>query len=154
MRKRSPYRPRPALNNNLLYILTGNLPVTDAAETVTRVKVANHGAMDSLVKGKGTGTDIVALGHMLTTAEALAKHNLGRDWLPELTEAREALNRLTMRSGNFVMKADEIKALNLAIEVHDAQLENCTIKQLEDAIIAAKNAIRHNHAVKELLALS
>lgn len=149
MRKRSSYRQRPALNNNLLYILTGNLPVTAAAETVTRVKVANHGAIDSLVKGKGTGTDIVALGHMLTTAEALAKHNLGRDWLPELTAAREALDDLTMRSGNFVMRASEITALNIALEVHDAQLENCTIKQLEDAIKAAKNAIRHKHKVKE-----
>ena len=147
MRKRSSYRQRPALNNNLLYILTGNLPVTAAAETVTRVKVANHGAIDSLVKGKGTGTDIVALGHMLTTAEALAKHNLGRDWLPELTAAREALDDLTMRSGNFVMRASEITALNIALEVHDAQLENCTIKQLEDAIKAAKNAIRHKHEV-------
>jgi len=149
MRKRSSYRPRHALNNNLLYILTGNLPVTAAAETVTRVKVANHGAMDSLVKGKGTGTDIVALGHMLTTAEALAKHNLGRDWLPELAAARAALHDLTMRSGNFVMRAAEITALNLALEIHDAQLENCTIKQLEDAIHAAKNAIRHKHKVKE-----
>jgi hypothetical protein len=137
------------LNNNLLYILTGNLPVTVAAETVTRVKVANHSAMDSLVKGKGTGTDIVALGHMLTTAEALAKHNLGRDWLPELSAARDALDDLTMRSGNFVMRASEITALNLAVEIHDAQLENCTIKQLEDAIKAAKNAIRCNHRVAE-----
>lgn len=137
------------MNNNLLYILTGNLPVTVAAETVTRVKVANHSAMDSLVKGKGTGTDIVALGHMLTTAEALAKHNLGRDWLPELSAARDALDDLTMRSGNFVMRASEITALNLAVEIHDAQLENCTIKQLEDAIKAAKNAIRCNHRVAE-----
>jgi hypothetical protein len=149
VRKRSSYRPRPTLNNNLLYILTGNLPVTVAAETVTRVKVANHSAMDSLVKGKGTGTDIVALGHMLTTAEALAKHNLGRDWLPELSAARDALDDLTMRSGNFVMRASEITALNLAVEIHDAQLENCTIKQLEDAIKAAKNAIRCNHRVAE-----
>jgi hypothetical protein len=151
MRKRSSYRPKPALNNNLLYILTGNLLVTTATETITRVKVANHGAMDSLVKGKGTGTDIVALGHMLTTAEALAKHNLGRDWLPELTAARDALNDLTIRSGNFVMRANEIKALNIAIEVHDAQLENCTIKQLEDAIHAAKNAIRHKHEVPMMI---
>jgi len=151
MRKRSSYRPRPALNNNLLYILTGNLPVTAAAETVTRVKVANHGAMDSLVKGKGTGTDIVALGHMLTTAKALAVHDIGWDWIEEIKRAEDALDDLTMRSGNFVMRASEITALNLAIEIHDAQLESCTIKQLEDAIKAAKNAIQHNHAVKEVV---
>ena len=147
MRKRSSYRPRPVVNDNMFYILSGNLPATAAATTIARIKVANHGAMDSLTKGKGTKADVIALGHMLTTAEALARHNLGRDWLPELAEARKALSDLTMRSGNFVMKANEIKALNLALEVHDAQLEGCTIKQLEDAIKAAKNAIRHNHEV-------
>lgn len=147
MRKRSSYRPRPALNDNMFYILSGNLPATAAATTITRIKVANHGAMGSLTKGKGTKADVIALGHMLTTAEALARHNLGRDWLPELAEARKALHDLTMRAGNFVMRAPEIKALNLALEVHDAQLEGCTIKQLEDAIKAAKNAIRHNHEV-------
>lgn len=147
MRKRSSYRPRPALNDNLSYILQGKLPLTAASTTMTRVRVANHGAMDSLTKGKGTGTDIVTLGHMLITAEALAKHSIGRDWLPELTAARTALDDLTMRSGNFVMRASEITALNLALEIHDAQLEGCTIKQLEDAINAAKNAIRHNHEV-------
>jgi hypothetical protein len=151
MRKRSSYRPRPALNNNLPYILTGNLPVTAAAETVTRVKVANHGAMDSLVKGKGTGTDIVALGHMLITAKALAVHDIGWNWIGEIKRAEDALDDLTMRSGNFVMRASEITALNLAIEIHDAQLESCTIKQLEDAIKAAKNAIRHKHEVKEVV---
>ena len=147
MRKRSAYRPRPMINDNLSYILQGNLPLTAASTTMTRVKVANHGAMDSLTKGQGTLQDVIALSHMLTTAEALAKHNLGRDWLPELAAARAALNDLTMRSGNFVMRATEIKALNLALEIHDAQLDGCTIKQLEDAINAAKNAIRHNHEV-------
>lgn len=147
MRKRSSYRPRPALNDNMFYILSGTLPATAAATTIIRIKVANHGAMDSLTKGKGTKADVIALGHMLTTAEALARHNLGRDWLPELAEARKALHDLTVRAGNFVMRAPEIKALNLALEVHDAQLEGCTIKQLEDAIKAAKNAIRHNHEV-------
>ena len=147
MRKRSSYRPRPVVNDNMFYILSGNLPATAAATTITRIKVANHGAMDSLTKGKGTKADVIALGHMLTTAEALAKRNLGRDWLPELAEARKALHDLTMRAGNFVMRAPEIKALNLALEVHDAQLDGCTSKQLEDSIKAAKNAIRHNHEV-------
>ena len=66
---------------------------------------------------------------------------------PEQLARAKALHDLTMRAGSFVMRAPEIKALNLALEVHDAQLDGCTIKQLEDAIKAAKNAIRHNHEV-------
>lgn len=150
MRKRSSYRPKPVIADMLSWIKQGDLPLAAAHETMTRVQVANHSAMDSLIKGKGTGADIVALGHMLITAKALAKHNLGRDWLPELSEARAALDALTLRKGNFVMRATEITALNLALEIHDEQLRNCTVKQLEDAIKAAKNAIRCNHEVKEL----
>lgn len=147
MRKRSNRRPKPIIADVLTYITQGALPVTAASETITRIKIANHGAMERLVKGKGTGTDIVTLGHMLITANALARHNIGKDWLPELKAARQALDDLTMRSGCFVMRASEINALNVAIEVHDVQLANCTIKQLEDAITAAKNGLRHKHEV-------
>jgi hypothetical protein len=149
MKKKSRYKPKPVHPDNLAYILQGNLPLTAAATTMTRVKVANHGAMDSLVKGQGLASDLTTLSHMLITATALAKHNLGRDWLPELEAADKVLIEVSRRK-SFVLKALEINALNLAIEIHDAQLESCTIKQLEDAVKAAKAAIRHNHEVREV----
>lgn len=55
MRKRSSYKPKPVIPNILEHIVMGNLPVTVAAETITRIKIANHGAMERLLKGKGTG---------------------------------------------------------------------------------------------------
>lgn len=139
MRKRSSYRPRAVVTNNLAYILIGNMPVTVADSVVTRVRIANHGALDTLVKGQGSLTDVSVLGHMITTATALAQHGKGRDWLPELAQARAALGAIAARGGSrCVLRAGEITALNLAIEVHDEQLNNCTIKELEEAIRISK----------------
>lgn len=150
MKKRSKYRTKPVVNDTMYYILSGNLPATAAKTVITRILVANHGAMDSLIHGKGTVHDVDVLGHMLTTAMALAKHAVGRDWLPELKQARKELDALEARGGNFTMRASEITALNLALEAHDAQLDGCTVKQLEDAINSAMKAIRCGHEVKEL----
>ena len=150
MRKRSKYRPRPVVNDTMYYILSGNLSATAAKTAITRIRVANHSSMDSLIHGKGTIHDVDVLGHMLTTAMALAKHAVGRDWLSELNQARKELDALEARGGNFTMRASEITALNLALEIHDAQLDGCTVKQLEDAINAAMKAIRCGHEVPEL----
>lgn len=150
MRKRSKYRPRPVVNDTMYYILSGNLPATAAKTVITRIRVANHSAMDSLIHGKGTVHDVDVLGHMLTTAMALAKHSIGRDWLPELSQARKELDALEARGGHYTMRASEIMALNLALEIHDAQLDGCTIKQLEDATNAAMKAMRCGHEVREL----
>lgn len=150
MRKSSKRKVRPVISDVLNYILSGNLPLTAAATTMTRVKVANHSAMDSLVRGKGTPQDVLTLDHMLITAKALAVAvDVGLDWLPELTAAHDALYAINDRGGRPVLRASEINALNLAIEIHDAQLQNCTVKELEDAINAAKQALRYGHAVKE-----
>jgi hypothetical protein len=149
MRKRSKYRPREIVFDTMAYIKQGDLPATAAKTVILRERTAYHGSMDLLVKGKGTKEEVIVLGHMLTTATSLAKHAIGRDWLPELTQACNELAALAARGGNFTMKASEITALNLALEIHDAQLDGCTVKQLEDAINAAMRAIRCGHEVAD-----
>lgn len=149
MKKRSKYRPKPVVKDTMFYILSGNLPATAAASTIARHRICNHSAMDLLTHGKGTIHDVDVLGHMLTTAKALAKHAIGRDWLPELGQARKELDALEARGGNFTMRAPEIKALNLALEIHDAQLDGCTVGQLDAAINAATQAIRCGHEVAD-----
>ena len=142
--------PRPIIPDMMAYIKQGELPATTAETAVRRFRVANHGAMDSLIKGKGTRQDTVALGHMLITSKALAVHDIGWNWIKEIQQAEDALKAIQTRGGRYILRATEITSLNHAIEVHDEQLRNCTVKELEDAINAAKNAIRHNHEVKEL----
>jgi hypothetical protein len=88
---------------------------------------------------------------MLITAKALAAAiGIGAEYLQALKDAHAAPHDINRRGGRPVLRASEIKALNLAIEIHDAQLETCSVKELEDAINAAKNALRCGHEVKEI----
>jgi hypothetical protein len=67
--------------------------------------------------------------------EAYAIHGKGNDWLPEIKEAQDALYEMAKRgleSDKFLFRGPEMQAVNLAMEIHDAQLEESTVKQLED----------------------
>jgi hypothetical protein len=67
--------------------------------------------------------------------EAYAIHGKGSDWLPEIREAQNALYEMASRGlekEKFLFRGPEMQAVNLAMDVHDVQLEESTVKQLED----------------------
>jgi hypothetical protein len=39
-----------------------------------------------------------------------------------------------------------MQAVNLGMDVHDAQLDECTVKQLEEALVIVEQEIRHKRA--------
>jgi hypothetical protein len=39
-----------------------------------------------------------------------------------------------LASGRFILKAGELTAMNLVMEIHDAQLDNTTVKDMELAM--------------------
>jgi hypothetical protein len=45
-------------------------------------------------------------------------------------------------SGRFILKAEEMNALNEAMELHDAQLEVITLKDMENAIKLVNEELR------------
>jgi hypothetical protein len=66
--------------------------------------------------------------------EAYAVHGKGKDWLPEINEAQDALYHMAQRGVNtekFLFRGPEMQAVNLAMEVHDRQLEESTVSMLE-----------------------
>jgi hypothetical protein len=77
--------------------------------------------------------------------EAFAIHGKGKDWLPEINEAQNALYEMAVRgldNDKFLFRGPEMQAVNLAMDVHDVQLEKSTVKQLEDmANFVAKQVI-------------
>jgi hypothetical protein len=100
------------------------------------LKILNHDAMNTLRLGSATKVEIDAIISALNIAEALARRGVGSDWLPELRIAQDALLTLARRGlkSRFIVRGDELTALNLAMEIHDAQLEAVTVKQLETAM--------------------
>jgi hypothetical protein len=62
---------------------------------------------------------------------------LGADWADEIKAGLDALHAVGKRglaSGRFILKAGELVAMNLVMEIHDAQLDNTTVKDMEQAM--------------------
>jgi hypothetical protein len=118
--------------------LQAGMKKVDAIGAGTTLKIRNHDAMNTLRLGTATRREIDAIIDAMNVAEALCKRGTGGDWLPEIQDAQDKLLELARRgvaSGmRFIVRGEELKALNLGMEVHDAQLEAVTVRELELAM--------------------
>jgi hypothetical protein len=143
MRKRSKYKPKGVRLDNMAWVQSGLRRVEDVSASAT-IKIRNHDAMNTLRLGNATKVEIDIIIAALNIAEALARRGVGSDWLPELRAAQDHLLALARRGlkSRFIVRADELTALNLAMEIHDAQLEAVTVKQLETAMEFVTETVR------------
>ena len=143
MRKRSKYKPKGVRLDNMAWVQSGLRRVEDVSASAT-IKIRNHDAMNTLRLGNATKAEIDIIIAALNIAEALARQGVGSDWLPELRAAQDALLTLARRglTSRFVVRGEELTALNLAMEIHDAQLETVTVKQLEAAMEFVAETVR------------
>lgn len=143
MRKRSKYKPKGVRLDNMAWVQSSLMRVEDVSESAT-IKIRNHDAMNTLRLGNATKVEIDVIISALNIAEALARRGVGSDWLPELQAAQDHLLALAKRglTTRFVVRGGELTALNLAMEVHDAQLEIVTVKQLETALADVTETVR------------
>ena len=137
MRKRSKYRPKPILQNPLGYVLEGMEPVRSHGSHALNLKIKNHLALSNLTQGKATRHDIDILINMVNIVEALYRLGFGKEYAEEVKNGLDALHAVAVRgrdSNRFILKADEMNALNIISELHDAQMEVITVKDLDQAI--------------------
>ena len=145
MRKRSKYKPRQIIPDTMTWVRAGMKKV-DEISAGTTLKIRNHDAMNNLRMGTAARRDIDALIDALNITEALANRGIGEDWKPEIRAAQDAILDLARRgvanSFRFIARGPELVALNLVMEVHDAQLETVTVKQLETAMADVMESLR------------
>jgi hypothetical protein len=135
MRKRSKYKPKGVRLDALNWVLSGLKPVSQVGDALVTLKAKNHSALTEVVQGRGNREQIDVLIAALNMCEAYAIHGKGKDWLPEINEAQNALYDMAVRgleTEKFLFRGPEMQAVNLAMDVHDVQLEESTVKQLED----------------------
>ena len=145
MRKRSKYRPRAVLANPLGYVLESLKPVAQHEQYLVELKIKNHLAMTTLTRGEATRSDIDTLIASVNIVEALYRLGFGREYADVVRDGLDALRSVGKRgveSGRFILKADEMNALNLVMELHDAQMELITIKDMDKAIDLVKEEHR------------
>lgn len=138
MRKRSKYRPKGQLPDPVSWVLAGLKPFTSVTLSAD-LRIKNHDAMDTLRRGEATRATIDVLIGAFNMCEAyvMLRPELGQDWREEIgagLDALYAVGKRGMESGRFILKADELTAMNLVMEIHDAQLENTTVRDMELAM--------------------
>jgi hypothetical protein len=145
VRKRSKYKPRQIIPDTMTWVRAG-LKKVDEISAGTTLKIRNHDAMNNLRLGVAARFDIDALIDAANITEALANRGIGEDWKPEIRAGQDAILALARRgvanNFRFVAKGPELVSLNLLIEVHDAQLESVTVKQLETAMADVMESLR------------
>lgn len=137
MRKRSKYRPKPVRVDAIEYVISGIKPLTSVGSYFIDLKIKNHHALAQMTQGQATRSDVEILVAALNMAEALAMLKVGNDWMAEIEAGQAALRSMLIRANDkrkFLFTGPELNAVNLANDVHDAQLEAATVAQLEKAI--------------------
>ena len=91
-------------------------------------------AMTNLTQGKATRTDMDDLIAMGNVTEALSRMGFGKehgDITQDGLNALHAVGKRGVESGRFILRSEEMKALNTLMELHDAQMDVITIKDME-----------------------
>lgn len=150
MRKRSKYKPKGVRLDVMAYVKQGMAPMTEHHDAVMALRIRNHAALAAITQGKATRDDIDTLIAAVNMTEALAMNGLGRDWRPEITAAQEAILTMTRRGiplgDKFVFTGPELQAVNLAMEVHDAQIDQASVADLEKALAKVQQEIKAGRA--------
>ena len=145
MRKRSKYRPKEVRLDVMTWVINGMRPVTDATDEILTLRIKNHMALDVLRTGGGGKSDMEIVIAALNMTEALARLRIGSELSDQIRAGQDALYALAQRGarlGRFVFTGPELQAVNLAMEIHDAQIDVCTIAELERAVEIVKQELR------------
>jgi hypothetical protein len=147
---RKKYKPKGVRLDAITWVINGFRNVSETGDAVLHLKIKNHESLECLRKGEATRLDIDAIISAFNMAEALARMQIGDDYTAEIKAGQDALlavaKRGIDRDDRFVLKAEEMVAINWAMEVHDAQLEITTIGELEKAMDIVTKEIRMRRA--------
>lgn len=147
---RKKYKPKGVRLDAVQWVINGFRNISETGDAVLHLKIKNHESLECLRKGEATRMDIDAIISAFNMAEALARMQIGDDYAAEIKAGQDALlavaKRGVSRDDRFVLKAEELNAINLVLEIHDAQLEITTIGELEKAMDIVTKEIRMRKA--------
>lgn len=149
MKKRSKYRPRPIRTDNMLFVQSGILAFSKVPVGLN-LRIKNNDSLNNIRLGVATKHDIEIIRGALNVTEALGRLGKGSDWVPEIKAGQQALRGIATRGIRndlrFVATGPELTALTLAMEIHDAQLDACTVQDVERALDLVVQEIKHKRA--------
>lgn len=149
MRKKSKYKPKGVRLDTVSWVLSGMKPFTSVSLAVD-IRIKNHVAIEQLRLGQADKEQIDILIGAFNMMEGFGRMGIGVDWAEEIRAGQDALlsvaKRGVKRDMRFVATGPELIAINLAMEIHDAQLDVCTVRQLEQALDIVQEDVIHKRA--------
>jgi len=147
MRKKSKYKPRGVRLDNMSWCIAGMKKVGSLPTAGVALKLKNHEALDSILTGQGTRDHVDVLIAAMNMSEALIRirDELGVDWKTEIRDAQDALYTMAKRGvekNRFAFTGPEMNAVKLVMDLHDVQLDNCSVKDMEKALEIVQEEIR------------
>lgn len=151
MKKKSKYKPRGVRLDNLSWVVAGMRKVGTLPTAGVALKLKNHEALDSVLMGQGTKEHVDVLIAAVNMAEALIRirDELGVDWKAEIKAAQDAIYIMGKRGvekDRFAFTGPEMTAVKLVMDLHDAQLDECTVQNMEKALFIVSEEIRMKKA--------
>ncbi len=131
--------------NTMGYVLESFTPISKLDRYFVDLKIKNHLALNNLTKGVAMRDDIDTLIQSVNIVEALYRMGFGREYADDVRAGLDALHTVGVRgvtTGRFILKSEEMNALNIIMELHDAQLEVITLKDMENAIKLVNEELR------------
>ena len=147
MKKKSKYKPRGIRLDNLSWVLAGMKKVGTLPTAGVALKLKNHEALDSILRGQGTKDHVDVLISAVNMSEALIRirDELGVDWKDEIRAAQDAIYTMGKRGiekNRFAFTGPEMNAVKLVMDLHDAQLDDCCVREMEQALFIVEEEIR------------
>jgi len=155
VRKKSKYKPKGVRTDNMTWVMSSIKPFKEISAG-TDLRIKNHDAMDKLRRGEADKSDMDVLIGAANMCEGYMRlrDEFGKDWSTEIRAGQDALLAVARRgldSNKFICKAPELVAINLILEIHDAQLDQSTVQDMERALEIVEKDQKHGKArsVKE-----
>lgn len=138
MRKRSKYRPKGVFINPVAYVVESMTPVKQHSNFLIDLKIRNHMAMTNLTQGRATRSDMDELVVLGNVVEALLRMGFGREYGGVVKDGLDSLRNVARRGvandNRFILNAKEMNDLNALMELHDAQMDVITVRDMEQAM--------------------
>jgi hypothetical protein len=147
MRKKSKYKPHGVRLDNMSWIIAGMKKVGTLPTAGVALKLKNHEALDSILKGEGTRDHVDVLIAAMNMSEAFTRirDDLGVDWANEIKAAQDALYTMAKRGvekNRFAFTGPEMTAVRVVMDLHDVQLDECCVRDMEKALFIVEEEIR------------
>lgn len=146
MKKRNKkYTPKPVRLDNMGFAMKGFTRLTDVREEAQRLKDKNTMAIVAMTMGYADRETVDTLIAAMNITEALAAADIGMAMMDDIRAGMAAVKDMASKglaSGRFRFTGPQLQAVKRTLEIHDAQLDACTVNDLDEAIMLVQHQIR------------